>query len=140
MEQPVQLSIRGIQHVGIPVTDIRRSESFYAKLGFANVMEAPFDYHGETETCIMMQRDNMIIELYQFPASELATIKNRKDGHIDHIAFDVADINATFAAVKNAGFNVIEEAPVFLHLWKNGCRYFNITGPDGERLEFNQIL
>jgi len=140
MEKSVQLSIRGSQHVGIPVTDIRRSESFYAKLGFVNVMEAPFDYHGETGTCIMMQRDNMIIELYQFPASELEMIKNRKDGHIDHIAFDVADIDATFAAVKNAGFNVIEEAPVFLHFWKNGCRYFNITGPGGERLEFNQIL
>ena len=140
MQQSVQLSIRSIQHVGIPVTDIRRSQAFYAKLGFVNSMEAPFDYHGETGTCIMMQHDNMIIELYQFPASELETIKNRKDGHIDHIAFDVADINATFAALKDAGFNVIEEAPVFLHFWKNGCRYFNITGPDGERLEFNQIL
>ena len=39
-----------------------------------------------------------------------------------------------------AGFKVIEEAPVFLPFWKNGCKYFNITGPDGERLEFNQIL
>jgi lactoylglutathione lyase len=27
-----------------------------------------------------------------------------------------------------------------LPFWKNGCKYFNITGPDGERLEFNQIL
>ena len=24
--------------------------------------------------------------------------------------------------------------------WKNGCKYFNVLGPDGERLEFNQIL
>ncbi|HXL56438.1 MAG TPA: VOC family protein [Chitinophagaceae bacterium] len=140
MEQSIQLLIRGIQHVGIPVTDIRRSESFYEKLGFTNAMEASFDYHGETGTCIMMQRDNLIIELYQFPASELETIKNRKDGHIDHIAFDVADIDATFTTLKDAGFYVIEEAPEFLHFWKNGCRYFNITGPDGERLEFNQIL
>jgi catechol 2,3-dioxygenase-like lactoylglutathione lyase family enzyme len=140
MEQSIQLSLRSIQHIGIPVTDIRRSESFYEKLGFANVMEASFDYNGDTGTCVMMQRDNMMIELYQFPPPELEKIKNRKDGHIDHIAFDVPDIDATFRALKDAGFNVIEETPVFLHFWKNGCRYFNITGPDGERLEFNEIL
>jgi catechol 2,3-dioxygenase-like lactoylglutathione lyase family enzyme len=140
MEQSVQLSIRGIQHVGIPVIDVRRSEEFYTKLGFTNAMEAPFDYNGEAGTCIMMQRDNMIIELYQFPSKELEAIRNRKDGHIDHIAFDVEDIDTTFSVLKDAGFNIIEEAPVFLKFWKNGCRFFNITGPDGERLEFNQIL
>ncbi|HEY6975071.1 MAG TPA: VOC family protein, partial [Chitinophagaceae bacterium] len=79
-------------------------------------------------------------EIYQFPAPESGQIKDRKDGHIDHIAFDVPDIDSAFAALKNAGFNVVEEAPVFLNFWKNGCKYFNITGPDGERLEFNQIL
>jgi lactoylglutathione lyase len=70
----------------------------------------------------------------------LAEIGKRRDGHIDHIAFDVADIDETFATVKEAGFNVVEDRPVFLQFWKNGCMYFNITGPDGERLEFNQIL
>jgi len=140
MEQSVELSLCSIQHIGIPVTDIRRSETFYTKLGFSNVMEAPFNYKESTGTCIMMQRDNMVLELYQFPVSELGPIKDRKDGHIDHIAFDVPDIDSTFAALKNAGFNVIEENPVFLDFWKNGCRYFNITGPDGERLEFNQLL
>jgi catechol 2,3-dioxygenase-like lactoylglutathione lyase family enzyme len=140
MEKTVQLSIRNIQHIGIPVTDIRRSESFYTNIGFVNAMEAPFDFKGETGTCIMMQRDNMVIELYQFPSKELESIKNRKDGHIDHIAFDVANIDETYKALKEAGFNVIEDAPVFLQFWKNGCRFFNITAPDGERLEFNQIL
>jgi lactoylglutathione lyase len=140
MEQSVQLSLRSIQHIGIPVTNIRRSETFYTKLGFSNVMEAPFDYKQNTGTCIMMQRANMVIELYQFPVADLEPIKDRRDGHIDHIAFDVPDIDATFTALKGASFNLIEEAPVFLHFWKKGCKYFNITGPDGERLEFNEIL
>ena len=140
MERSVHLSIRGIQHVGVPVTDIKRSEAFYEKLGFINVMKAPFDMNGEKGTAVMMQRDNMIIELYQLPEKELEEIRTRKNGHIDHIAFDVPDIDTTFAAIKDAGFNVIEEKPVFLQFWKNGCKYFNITGPDGERLEFNQVL
>lgn len=39
-----------------------------------------------------------------------------------------------------AGYKILESAPVFLQFWKNGCKYFNIIGPDGERLEFNQVL
>jgi lactoylglutathione lyase len=134
------LEIKRIQHVGIPATDIRRSEEFYSRLGFRNVMEAPFGYNEGTGTCIMMERDEMIIELYQFPSKDLDAIRQRRDGHIDHIAFDVSDIDEAFSILKDGGFNVIEEAPVSLRFWKHGCRYFNITGPDGERLEFNQIL
>jgi lactoylglutathione lyase len=88
----------------------------------------------------MLKSNGMIVELYQMPEAELKEIRERKNGHIDHIAFDVDDIDATFNELRQASFNVLEEAPVFLAFWKNGCRYFNITGPDGERLEFNQIL
>ena len=103
-------------------------------------MEATFIHQGEPGTAIMMKRDTIIIELYQMPDKELAAIRNRQDGHIDHVAFDVPDIDKTFEVLKKAGFNVLEPAPVFLQFWTKGCKYFNITGPDGERLEFNQIL
>jgi lactoylglutathione lyase len=88
----------------------------------------------------MMKLDEMIIELYQMPERELTEIRSRKNGHIAHIAFDVDDIDTTFQMLKNNGCSVIEQQPVFLAFWKSGCKYFNITGPDGERLEFNQIL
>lgn len=140
METSVNINLRSIQHIGIPVTNIKRSQQFYEHLGFTNSMQATFDYESDQGTCVMMQRDNMIIELYEFPEKALQPIRERKDGRIDHIAFDVTDIDSTFESVKKAGFNIIEEAPVFLKFWKNGCKYFNISGPDGERLEFNQIL
>ena len=140
MQQSINLAINSLQHIGIPVTDIKVSEAFYKRLGFSNVMQSNFQYNGGTGTCIMMQRDAMIIEIYQMPDAELEAIRNRKNGHIDHIAFDVSDVDATFSLLKNEGFNVLEDAPVFLAFWKNGCRFFNITSSDGERLEFNQIL
>ncbi len=140
MEQSIDLVINSLQHVGIPVTDIRNSEAFYAKLGFTNAMESSFMHHGQPGTAIMMKRGSIIMELYQMPEPELATIGKRKDGHIDHVAFDVPDIDQTFETLKKAGFNVLEAAPVFLQFWDNGCKYFNITGPDGERLEFNQVV
>ena len=129
-----------IQHIGIPVTDIKVSQGFYERLGFKNVMSSSFDHQGAKGLVAMMKLNEMMIELYQMPDSELEAINNRKNGHIDHIAFDVDDIDKAFEEMKRASFNILEDSPVFLAFWKNGCRYFNITGPDGERLEFNQIL
>ncbi len=134
------LKINRLQHVGIPVTNIVISAAFYERLGFANVMDSEFDHHKEKGKVIMMQLDDIIIELYQLPGKALEEISNRTNGHIDHIAFDVADIEETFILLREASFEIVEAAPVFLPFWKKGCRYFNILGPDGERLEFNQII
>lgn len=137
----MQLKINHIQHTGIPVMNLRVSEAFYERLGFINVMHTPFDHQGITGLVTMMKLKETVIELYQLtgiPHGE--AIRTRGDGHIDHIAFDVDDIDATFSFLKNNGFTIIEPEPVFLPFWKKGCRFFNITGPDGERLEFNQIL
>lgn len=132
--------INHIQHIGLPVTDISKSVDFYQQLGFENVMQSPFQEEGKTGTCIMMKNKNVVIELYQLPEHKLQEIRDRKDGHIDHITFDVDDIDYAFKTLKEASFKIIEEQPVFLPFWKNGCKYFNILGPDNERLEFNQIL
>ena len=140
MNSPVAITINHLQHVGIPVTNITVSAAFYSRLGFSNVMQSGFELQGETGTCIMMKNNSVIIELYQLPDAHLTEISNRKNGHIDHVAFDVDDIDACYERLKNASFQIIEPAPVFLSFWDKGCRYFNITGPDGERLEFNQVI
>jgi len=136
----MNLTINGLQHIGIPVTNIATSEAFYKRLGFVNVMEAGFTVEGGTGTCIMMKRDGILIELYQMPSRQLAEIKGRKDGRIDHIAFDVPDADQAMATLRHNGFNVVEDTPVKLKFWMNGVKFFFITGPDGERLEFNQVL
>lgn len=136
----MDLQINHLQHIGIPVTNLENSVDFYKKLGFLPVMNATFMHGGAAGKVAMMQLKDITLELYQMPEPELSNIKQRKDGRIDHIAFDVDDVDATFDALTKAGFSVIEAAPVYLPFWKKGCKYFNISGPDGERLEFNQIL
>jgi lactoylglutathione lyase len=136
----MNLKLKQIQHIGIPVTNIARSVVFYQGMGFVNVMDSSFVFDGGAGLVVMMQSGEVIIELYQMPEKELVEIRGRKNGHIDHIAFDVEDIDEVFDKLKTASFNIVEAAPVFLPFWKKGCKYFNITGPDGERLEFNQIL
>ncbi len=140
MEKQISGLINHLQHIGIPVSDFVVSEAFYNRLGFNKVMQSTFDEEGESGTCIMLRNKNLILELYQLPDKKLKEIRERKDGHVDHITFDVDDIDMTFNLLKNSSFQVIEEKPVFLPFWSNGCKYFNILGPDGERLEFNQIL
>lgn len=140
MKNQISSLINHLQHIGIPVTNVVASEAFYTQLGFEKVMQSPFQEDGQTGTCVMMKNKSIIIELYQLPEHKLQEIRDRKDGHIDHITFDVDDIDVAFAALKNASYQVIESAPIFLPFWQNGCKYFNILGPDGERLEFNQIL
>jgi 4-hydroxyphenylpyruvate dioxygenase-like putative hemolysin len=136
----MDFKINHLQHIGIPVTNLEVSEAFYKKLGFENVMASGFDYNGSKGKVAMMQRDKIIIEIYQMPDKDLEAIRTRKNGLIDHIAFDVTDIDKAFMELQNASFQIIEDAPVFLPFWKNGCKYFNVVGPGGERLEFNQIL
>ncbi|MGI4803817.1 MAG: VOC family protein [Janthinobacterium lividum] len=135
-----RLILNHIQHIGIPVTNLLKSQEFYQVLGFEKVMEAPFKQENEMGTCVMMKNGSIVIELYQLPEKFLGEIQSRKDGHIDHVAFDVPDIDAAFTWIKTAGMQPLETEPQFLQFWKNGCKYFNIAGPDGERLEFNQIL
>lgn len=136
----MNIRLNHIQHIGIPCTDLRQSEFFYSRLGFQNVMASSFNHEGEKGLVAMMKLNSMIIELYQMPAKALEEIRSRKNGHIDHVAFDVDDIHQVFDELSKAGFTILESEPVFLSFWKNGCKYFNIAGPDGERLEFNQLL
>lgn len=136
----MDLKINRLQHIGIPVTNIEVSETFYQKLGFKKATTSPFNHNGSQGTMVMMQQNDIIIELFQLPEPDVCEIGRRKDGHVDHIAFDVSDVDQTFASLKEASFTILEDQPVFLPFWENGCKYFNILGPDGERLEFNQIL
>jgi lactoylglutathione lyase len=132
--------IHRIQHIGIPAHDLEVSIPFYERLGFENVMESPFEFDGGFGTCVMMKNHEVIVELYQMPAKQLAEVKKRSNGHVDHFAIDVTDVDHAFETLKKAGFEILEETPTFLQFWKNGTRFFNVKGPSGEIIEFNQIL
>ena len=129
-----------IQHIGIPVTDLEKSKCFYENLGFKDVMSKAFPHNGQSGNAVMMKRSHTVVELYQFPESELDEIRTLKDGHINHIAFGVSNVDEAYNELEGAGFNIVEKSPVFLDFWEKGCKYFNVLGPERERLEFIQIL
>jgi lactoylglutathione lyase len=134
-------NLRGLQHVGLPVTDLERSKAFYAELGFVEVMRTDLPGVAEPIQVAMMQHEGLTLELYQLEPEERQAIAQRTDGHIDHLALDVLDIEQAYKEIRTTGLEVLEDdAPVFLPFWDHGVRFFTIRGPDGEKVEFNQIL
>jgi catechol 2,3-dioxygenase-like lactoylglutathione lyase family enzyme len=138
----LQGNFKGIQHLGVPVTDLETSVSFYSRLGFKRILASAVEVPEENDRIVVafMEQKDIVIELYQVTQQSRKELVTRKDGHVDHIAFDVADVEKAFAELKEAGFEMLEEKPVRLNFWERGCRYFTVRGPNGEKLEFNQIL
>ena len=134
-------NLRGLQHIGLPVTNLERSKAFYAQLGFVEAMRTDLPRASEAIQVAMMQHEGLTIELYQLEEQERQEIAKRTDGHIDHIALDVIDIEQAYNEIRTAGLEILEtDAPVFLPFWDHGVKFFTIRGPDGEKVEFNQIL
>ncbi|MBV5323241.1 VOC family protein [bacterium] len=134
-------NLQGLQHLGLPVTDLERSKAFYIRLGFVESLRMDIQPKANVIQVAMMVHDHFTIELYQLGEEERQEIAKRSDGHIDHVALNVLDIEQAYVEIKAAGIEILEDdAPVYLPFWKNGVKYFTVRGPDGEKVEFNQIL
>lgn len=134
-------NLQGFQHLGLPVTNLENSKTFYMNFGFKEVMRTDLHPEDQPIRVAMLEKNGFTIELYQLHGAERDEIASRTDGHIDHIALNVRDIDAAFAEIKSAGLIILEDnAPVYLPFWKHGVKFFTVRGPDGEKVEFNQIL
>ena len=130
---PIAQRVTGIQHIGLPTNDLKQTIAFYQSLGFelTHQITLPTDY------VAFLQLKNIVIEAFQAIGAPCAP---GKSGAIDHISLDVDDIEATWDAVKAAGYTPLETEIDGLPYFENGVRFFNITGPNAETIEFCQIL
>lgn len=120
----------GVQHIGIPTNDIEETIAFYHKLGFETLLRT--DATGEKVAFLGLK--NLVVETYQ---------NGEAVGHpgaIDHIAIDVADIEAAYAEVTGMGYEAIQGSVQFLPFWERGVKFFTIYGPNQEKVEFSQKL
>ena len=134
-------NLTGLQHLGIFVTDVEKSKKFYEQFGFKEVLRKSVPYEPENVELAFLEKGGFTIELVQLGGEMKEQIASRTDGQIDHVALNVKDVDKAYKEVVDAGFEILEEdAPVKMDLFDNGVKFFSIRGPDGEKVEFNQML
>ncbi len=129
-------NVRGWNHLGIPTVDIDASRDFYQRLGFVQDLYAEVSVDNGVVKILMMKLGNFILEFFQIPGAALPNT----DGKIDHIALDVRDAQAAYDELKAAGLLLMEDAPISLAILGGGVKFFNIRGPNGAKVEFNELL
>jgi lactoylglutathione lyase len=123
-----------LQHVGIPVTNLDRSLAFYARLGFKEIMRTELPGVTEAIRVAMIQLEQLTLELYQLEREEREAISKRTDGHVDHLALDVTDIEKAYIEICKAGLEVQENpAPVFCPFGFTGSNISAFAGRMGRR-------
>ncbi len=133
-------NINGLQHIGIPVSDLEETITFYKSLGFNIDLKTEIEEDGNKIQVAFMENNNLVLEFYQMEGEDLKEVLRRKNGHIDHIALDVKDVKEAYSELEKMNYNLIDDELQFIPFFKNGVKYFRIKGPDGEIIEFNQKL
>jgi len=107
-----QTKMRKIEHIGIAVSNLADASLIYEKLfGAPSYKQEEVASEG-VKTAFFMNGPNKI-ELLEATNEEspIAKFIAKKGEGIHHIAFDVDDIVAEIARLKNEGFIVLNEAP-----------------------------
>lgn len=117
--------MRKIEHIGIAVKDLEKSNSLFAKLLGKEHFKIE-KVEGEKVATSFFQVGETKVELLQ-ATNEISAIAKYLDSRsegVHHIAFDVEDILAEVERLKGEGFEILNETPklgadnklvVFLH-------------------------
>jgi methylmalonyl-CoA/ethylmalonyl-CoA epimerase len=106
------LKMRKIEHIGIAVKNLEESNLLFEKLlGVPPYKEEAVESEG-VKTSFFMNGPNKI-ELLEASDSNspIAKFIAKKGEGIHHIAFDVENIVAEIARLKNEGFMILNETP-----------------------------
>lgn len=128
--------IKGIAHVGFFVKDMEVTKKFYCDLlGFETVFERiePFP-EGEEVKISFLKLGDLMLEVICVPGMTLST-----EGCFQHIALRVEKIEDAQEKLWEAGIET-EELVYSSETFPNGSKWVNFLGPDGEHVEFNEIL
>jgi methylmalonyl-CoA/ethylmalonyl-CoA epimerase len=117
--------MRKIEHIGIAVEDLEKSNELFARL-LGKEQYKTESVEGEGVETSFFQVGDTKVELLQAtrPDSPIAKYLEKKSEGVHHIAFDVEDIHAEIKRLKEAGFEILNETPkqgadnkivVFLH-------------------------
>ena len=122
----------GIDHIGIPTDDIKKTMDFYTGLGFNVDLFTTNENNGAKVA--FMKLNNLVIETYE------SAVGLNKDAAIDHVAIGTSDIEKVFERIKEADYKMLSDEIQCLGYFENGVRFFAIEGPNFEKVAFFQRL
>jgi len=111
-------------HVGIVVKDLQRAAHFYTRFLGCRQQSAPTD--AGTVKMLYLDCGGTTLELLQYTSTPE---RKQSGGVIDHIAFQVGDIEQWVRKLKEKGLSV--DGPRAIP----GGHILFFYGPDGERIE-----
>ena len=117
----------GIHHVAVRVSELEHSIAFYERHFDLRIASRDTLASGARIAFLAHAAGGAQLEL-------IAGLDDHHpgDGLVHHVAFRVEDVADTFARLRDAGVELIDDAPQTL---ANGRRLFSCRGPDGERVQ-----
>ncbi|NQY05664.1 MAG: methylmalonyl-CoA epimerase [Flavobacteriaceae bacterium] len=101
-----------IEHIGIAVKDIEKSNELFAKLfGESHYKTEAVESEGVKTSFFKMGESKIELLEATTPDSPIAKFIEKKGEGIHHIAFDVTNIEEEIDRLKNEGFIVLNDTP-----------------------------
>ena len=117
--------VNKIERIGIAVKNMNDANILFEKLlGVSSYKQEEVESEGVLTSFFQTGTNKIELLMATNPESPIAKFLEKKGEGIHHIAFDVEDIHAEIARLKNEGFVLINEVPkkgadnksvVFLH-------------------------
>ena len=120
-----------VNHIGVVVKNLDKSLEFYTQVLECTVEDR---FENDRGQFAFLQAGRQILELIQYHEDSEEV---RDAGHVDHIAFTVADMETEFAKLRQKNVTLLFDQP---RITASGKKILFFAGPDGERLEFVQKL
>ena len=132
-------SIKGLAHIGILTTDAEQSKKFYTenlgfRFDFKTVLQKP---DGTSKKLVFVKLNNLLVEFIE-PSDK--SLVNKVSGVIDHISFEVDDLDQICGLLKQKGIQFKSPNPIDLPAIYNGVKIIFFEGPNGETLELFEHL
>lgn len=125
------MAILGFHHVAVYTEDFEKSKAFYAALG-ARQVHSFFAHSGGKEISLMELCPGATVEIIQAEAP-------RTEGSFPHLAIATDNCEECFEKAVAAGASVKSEVKEMM-LGTMAVKNCFLYGPDGETIEFFQVL
>ncbi len=134
------ITCKKMQHIGIIVPDAEQCAKWYTEhSGFKE--KAEFFHEGSRVKFVYSEDTGVLCELIQRPlGSDDAKRAFLTGGWIDHIAYEVENIEKEFETAKAEQLEIIEGIVEIPGFWEAGFQYFLVRSPGGEKVEYCKVL